>query len=162
MVTEHGYPRISQRIVKQIVRSSMNSFLSSWRKSSKLAIDLTPAHSLTHSARDCRCCVPYIQEQTVEVKRLKNCVALEQELAAKLVKGCNSQFLERVQHQKSKAVEPFAIHKIIKLLNDDDALQLCRATLLQKEQGDDVSLQAHCLESFDKTEQNTLEVSHSR
>ena len=106
--------------------------------------------------------MPYIQEQTVEVKRLKNCVALEQELAAKLVKGCNSQFLERVQHQKRKAVEPFAIHKIIKLLKDDDALQLCRATLLQMEQGDDDSLQAHCLESFDKTEQKTLEVSHSR
>ena len=66
------------------------------------------------------------------------------------------------QHQKSKAVEPFAIHKTIKLLNDDDALQLCRATLLQKEQGDDDSLQAHCLESFDKTEQKTLEISHSR
>ena len=59
-------------------------------------------------------------------------------------------------------MEPFAIHKTIKLLNDDDALQLCRATLLQKEQGDDDSLQAHCLESFDKTEQKTLEISHSR
>ena len=72
----------------------------------------------------------------VEVERLKNDVAetkrslaADQELAAKLAESCSSQSSEGEERQKSRAEELLAIHDTIKLLNDDDALELFRGTL---------------------------------
>ena len=69
----------------------------------------------------------------VEVQSLKNDVAdtqrslaADQELAAKLAGSCSSQSSER---QKSRTEELFAIHDTINLLNDDDELDLFKATL---------------------------------
>jgi len=72
----------------------------------------------------------------VEVESLKNDVAdtqrslaADQELAAKLAESCRSQSSEWEERQKSRAEELVAIHDTIKLLNDDDALELFKATL---------------------------------
>jgi len=72
----------------------------------------------------------------VEVESLKNDVAdtqrslaADQELAAKLAESCSSQSSEWEERQKSRAEELLAIHDTIKLLNDDDALELFKATL---------------------------------
>ena len=72
----------------------------------------------------------------VEVERLKNDVAetkrslaADQELAAKLAESCSSQSSEEEERQKSRAEELLAIHDTIKLLNDDDARELFKATL---------------------------------
>ena len=53
----------------------------------------------------------------------------DQELVAKLAESCGSQSLEWEERQKSRAEELVAIHDTIKLLNDDDALELFKATL---------------------------------
>ena len=72
----------------------------------------------------------------VEVESLKNDVAdtqrslaADQELAAKLAGSCSSQSSEWDKRQKRRAEELIAIHDTIKLLNDDDALELFKATL---------------------------------
>ena len=72
----------------------------------------------------------------VEVESLKNDVAetkrslaADQELAAKLAESCSSQSSEGEERQKSRAEELLAIHDTMKLLNDDDALELFTATL---------------------------------
>jgi len=72
----------------------------------------------------------------VEVESLKNDVAdtkrslaADQELTANLSESCCSQSSEGDERQKSRAEELLAIHDTIKLLNDDDALELCKATL---------------------------------
>jgi len=56
-------------------------------------------------------------------------LAADQQLAAKLAESCGSQSSEWEERQKSRAEELVAIHDTIKLLNDDDALELFKATL---------------------------------
>ena len=72
----------------------------------------------------------------MEVESLKNDVAdtqrslaADQELAAKLARSCSSQSSEWEERRKSRAEELLAIHDTIKLLNDDDELELFKATL---------------------------------
>jgi len=72
----------------------------------------------------------------VQVESLKNHIAhtqrsfaADQELAAKLAGSCSSQSSEWDKRQKRRAEELLAIHDTIKLLNDDDALELFKATL---------------------------------
>ena len=45
-------------------------------------------------------------------------------------------------------------------LSDDDALKLCRATVVQQEQGDDDSLKPYCLGCFIKTEHIAKTITH--
>ena len=72
----------------------------------------------------------------IEVESLKNDVAemkrtltADQELAAKLAESCSSQSSQWEELQKSRAQELLPIHDTIKLLNDDDALELFKAIL---------------------------------
>merc|ERR1712136_271492 len=64
-----------------------------------------------------------------DLAETKNSLAADQALAAKLGLSCGSQSSEWEERQKSRAEELVAIHDTIKLLNDDDALELFKATL---------------------------------
>ena len=64
-----------------------------------------------------------------DLAETKNSLAVDQALAAKLGLSCGSQSSEWEERQKSRAEELVAIHDTIKLLNDDDALELFKATL---------------------------------
>jgi len=64
-----------------------------------------------------------------DLAETKNSLAADQALAAKLGLSCGSQSSEWEERQKSRAEELVAIHDTIKLLNNDDALELFKATL---------------------------------
>ena len=67
----------------------------------------------------------------IEVKNMKGdfseterMLTADESFAAELAQSCDSQSSEREERQKSMAEELLAIHETIKLLNDDDALEL--------------------------------------
>ena len=64
-----------------------------------------------------------------DLAETKNSLAADQALAAKLGLSCGSQSSEWEKRQESRAEELVAIHDTIKLLNNDDALDLFKATL---------------------------------
>ena len=53
----------------------------------------------------------------------------DESFAAELAQSCDSQSSEREDRQKSMAEELLAIHETIKLLNEDDALELFKTPL---------------------------------
>ena len=72
----------------------------------------------------------------VEVESLKTNVAetkkslvADQELSTKLAESCSSQSSECEERQKSRVLEHLAIYESMKLLNDDDALELFKSTV---------------------------------
>ena len=69
----------------------------------------------------------------------KRSLTADETLAAKLAEIWDGQSSEREPRRKSRAEEILAIHEAIKLLNDDDALELFKATLTNSLPGGDPS-----------------------
>jgi hypothetical protein len=91
-----------------------------------------------------------IGDLEVEIVQLKNDLTAseaalieDQKLAAALAQGCDTKKDEWAVRQKSRAEELVAIHETIKILNDDDALDLFKKTLslLQMDTNDVAQLQ---------------------
>ena len=97
--------------------------------------------------------VPLIQEQT----------AVDQEPATKLARVAAASSPNGRHARRAEQRNPWPSTKTIKLLNDVDALRLCRATLLQKELGGDDSLKAYCLEGVNRMEHDAKRITgHER
>jgi peptidoglycan hydrolase CwlO-like protein len=77
-----------------------------------------------------------VGELQVEIVNMKNdlteteaALVADQKFAADLGKNCGAKAAEYEERQKTRAEEMVAIHETIKILNDDDALDLFKKTL---------------------------------
>ena len=70
-----------------------------------------------------------VESLKTDVAETKKSLAADQELSTKPAESCSSQSSECEERQKSRVEEHLAIYDSIKLLNDDDALELLKSTL---------------------------------
>ena len=70
-----------------------------------------------------------VESLNTDVAETKKSLAADQDLSTKLAESCSSLSSECEERQKSGLEELLAIYDIIKLLNDDDALEFFKSTV---------------------------------
>ena len=70
-----------------------------------------------------------VQKMKSELSETERTLFADKEMASKLAGNCSTQASEWEERQRMRAAELFASQETIKLLNDNDSLELCKETL---------------------------------